>query len=133
MIEKLTGSEHWSPAPVFTPDREGAMPATGNGARLLLAEDDPLTQQLVVALLDRVNELHDNGAEEVTGVRTGFYDLDRMTAGLQKGDLVREVNGAEVDTLDEFRRAVSSARRTGQLVLLVQRGYAAERIAFDLD
>jgi len=24
----------------------------------------------------------------VTGVRTGFYDLDRMTAGLQKGDLV---------------------------------------------
>ncbi|MCZ2292422.1 MAG: replicative DNA helicase [Burkholderiales bacterium] len=44
--------------------------------------------QLVVALLDRVNELHDNGAEEVTGVRTGFYDLDRMTAGLQKGDLI---------------------------------------------
>jgi S1-C subfamily serine protease len=54
-------------------------------------------------------------------------------AGIQKDDLVREVNGAEVDTLDEFRRAVSSARRTGQLVLLVQRGYAAERIAFDLD
>jgi replicative DNA helicase len=24
----------------------------------------------------------------VTGVRTGFYDLDRMTAGLQKGDLI---------------------------------------------
>jgi replicative DNA helicase len=44
--------------------------------------------QLVVALLDRVTELHDNGAEEVTGVRTGFYDLDRMTAGLQPGDLI---------------------------------------------
>jgi replicative DNA helicase len=44
--------------------------------------------KLVVALLDRVNELHENGAEEVTGVRTGFYDLDRMTAGLQKGDLI---------------------------------------------
>ncbi|MDE2371397.1 MAG: replicative DNA helicase [Burkholderiales bacterium] len=44
--------------------------------------------KLVVALIDRVNELHDNGAEEVTGVRTGFYDLDRMTAGLQKGDLI---------------------------------------------
>jgi S1-C subfamily serine protease len=54
-------------------------------------------------------------------------------AGLEKGDLVREVNGAEVDTLDAFRRAAASARRTGQLVLLVQRGYAAERIAFDLD
>jgi replicative DNA helicase len=44
--------------------------------------------QLVVQLLDRVNELAENGAEEVTGVRTGFYDLDRMTAGLQKGDLI---------------------------------------------
>ena len=44
--------------------------------------------KLVVALLDRVNELAENGAEEVTGVRTGFYDLDRMTAGLQKGDLI---------------------------------------------
>jgi replicative DNA helicase len=44
--------------------------------------------QLMIALLDRVNELHENGAEDVTGVRTGFFDLDRMTAGLQKGDLV---------------------------------------------
>jgi len=44
--------------------------------------------KLMVTLLDRVNELYENGAEEVTGVRTGFYDLDRMTAGLQKGDLI---------------------------------------------
>jgi S1-C subfamily serine protease len=53
--------------------------------------------------------------------------------GLQKGDLVREVNGVEISTLDEFRRAAAGARRSGQLVLLVQRGYAAERIGFDLD
>ena len=44
--------------------------------------------KLIVALLDRVNELHDNGAEDVTGVRTGYYDLDSMTAGLQRGDLI---------------------------------------------
>jgi replicative DNA helicase len=43
---------------------------------------------LVVQLIDRVNELHANGAEEVTGVRTGFYDMDRMTSGLQPGDLI---------------------------------------------
>jgi len=43
---------------------------------------------LVVQLIDRVNELHENGAEEVTGVRTGFYDMDKMTAGLQAGDLI---------------------------------------------
>ena len=44
--------------------------------------------QLVMQLIDRVTELHENGAEEVTGVRSGFYDFDRMTAGLQPGDLV---------------------------------------------
>jgi replicative DNA helicase len=43
---------------------------------------------LVVALMDRVNELAENPAGDVTGVRTGYYDLDSMTAGLQKGDLI---------------------------------------------
>jgi len=42
---------------------------------------------LVVELLDRVQEMHDN-PNDVTGVPTGFYDLDNLTAGLQKGDLV---------------------------------------------
>jgi replicative DNA helicase len=42
---------------------------------------------LVVELLDRVQEMADN-PNDVTGVPTGFYDLDRMTAGLQGGDLV---------------------------------------------
>ncbi|MDR0275285.1 MAG: replicative DNA helicase [Burkholderiaceae bacterium] len=42
---------------------------------------------LVVQLLDRVQEMADN-PNDVTGVPTGFYDLDHMTAGLQKGDLV---------------------------------------------
>ena len=44
--------------------------------------------RLMVELMDRVNELAEQGAEDVTGVRTGFYDLDRMTAGLQRGDLI---------------------------------------------
>ena len=43
---------------------------------------------LVVQLLDRVTELHENGAEEVTGVRTGYIDLDRMTSGFQPGDQI---------------------------------------------
>ena len=42
---------------------------------------------LVVDLLDRVQEMADN-ANDVTGVPTGFIDLDRMTSGLQAGDMV---------------------------------------------
>jgi replicative DNA helicase len=44
--------------------------------------------QLVMQLIDRVTELAENGAEDVTGIRTGFFELDRMTAGLQGGDLI---------------------------------------------
>ncbi|MBS0610479.1 MAG: replicative DNA helicase, partial [Proteobacteria bacterium] len=42
---------------------------------------------LVVDLLDRVQEMADNPMD-VTGVPSGFVDLDRMTSGLQAGDLV---------------------------------------------
>ena len=42
---------------------------------------------LVVDLLDRVQEMADN-PNDVTGVPTGFYDLDRMTSGFQAGDMI---------------------------------------------
>ena len=44
-------------------------------------------ETLVVDLLDRVQEMSEN-QNDVTGVPTGFYDLDRLTSGLQPGDLV---------------------------------------------
>jgi serine protease Do len=52
-------------------------------------------------------------------------------AGLAPGDLIRAVNSLEVEGLTEFRRAVARARRSGFAVLLVQRGYLLEQIAFD--
>ena len=42
---------------------------------------------LVVDLLDRVTEMADN-PNDITGVPTGFYDLDRMTSGFQAGDMI---------------------------------------------
>jgi replicative DNA helicase len=42
---------------------------------------------LVVQLLDRVQEMADN-PNDITGVRTGFYDIDRMTSGMQAGDMI---------------------------------------------
>ncbi len=53
--------------------------------------------------------------------------------GMARGDVIREVNSREVSSVAEFRKLAGRARRSGQLVLLVQRGYAAERIAFDLE
>ena len=42
---------------------------------------------LVVQLLDRVEEMANN-PNDITGVPTGFYDLDRMTSGFQAGDMI---------------------------------------------
>ncbi len=45
-------------------------------------------KQLLGQLLDRVQELSEQGGSEITGVASGFIDLDRMTAGMQPGDLI---------------------------------------------
>ena len=52
--------------------------------------------------------------------------------GIKRGDLVRSVNSAEVDTQKDFRQALGQARKSGQAVLLVQRGYRLQEFAFDL-
>lgn len=39
-------------------------------------------------VLEKIQEMHESGAQEITGVPSGFIDLDKMTSGLQSGDLV---------------------------------------------
>ena len=43
---------------------------------------------LVVQVRDRVQELHDLNSPDVTGLATGFTDLDQKTSGFQPGDLI---------------------------------------------
>jgi len=43
---------------------------------------------LLPTFIDRLNELAESGGKMVTGVSTGYADLDRIKAGLQPGDLV---------------------------------------------
>ncbi len=64
---------------VFQIAQEGARGTAG------FQEIQPLLSQVV----NRIDELyHREGDSDVTGVPTGFTDLDRMTSGLQAGDLV---------------------------------------------
>lgn len=46
-----------------------------------------LKEDLVEEFLERIESLSENPGD-ITGVPTGFYDLDKRTSGLQKGDLV---------------------------------------------
>jgi len=78
------------------------------------------------------------GEEKVRGgavvvVRSVRRGSPAAGSGLQAGDWIREVNSREIGSLAEWRKAAVQARRTGQLVLLVQRGFAAERVSFDVD
>jgi replicative DNA helicase len=46
-------------------------------------------QPLLAKVVERIDELyHRDSTSEVTGVPTGFTDLDRMTSGMQAGDLI---------------------------------------------
>ena len=46
-------------------------------------------QSLLTQAVERIDELYSReGNSDVTGIPTGFADLDRMTSGLQEGDLV---------------------------------------------
>ena len=46
-------------------------------------------QPLLTQVVERIDELYNrDSTSEITGVPTGFVDLDRMTSGLQPGDLV---------------------------------------------
>ncbi|MEY2668944.1 MAG: hypothetical protein RJA59_1582, partial [Pseudomonadota bacterium] len=78
------------------------------------------------------------GEEKVRGgsvvvVRSVRRGSPAAQTGLQAGDWIREVNSLEIGSLADWRKAAVQARRAGQLVLLVQRGFAAERVAFDVD
>ena len=64
---------------VFKIAQEGARSSQG------FQEIHPLLAQVV----QRIDDLyHREGDSDVTGIPTGFIDLDRMTSGLQGGDLV---------------------------------------------
>lgn len=64
---------------IFAIAEEGARGAAGFQA----------IQPLLTQVVERIDELYNRDNQgDITGVPTGFVDLDRMTSGLQPGDLV---------------------------------------------
>jgi Do/DeqQ family serine protease len=96
---------------------------------LPLAKVDGLVERRTGLRVEEVRQGR-GAAVAVAAVRRGSA---AARAGVEGGDLLVEVNGREVETLAEFRRAASRARRSGALVLLVRRGRVQERIPFDFD
>jgi serine protease Do len=53
-------------------------------------------------------------------------------AGLRKGDILVAVNSAEVESLKDFHKALSQARKSGRAVILVQRRFQLQEYVIDL-
>ncbi|HVH08960.1 MAG TPA: replicative DNA helicase [Gemmatimonadales bacterium] len=56
-------------------------------AQLRRSEEFVRLKELIWPTMERIEQLHTNQGA-LTGVATGFLDLDRLTAGFQRGDLV---------------------------------------------
>jgi replicative DNA helicase len=93
---QLLGTVDEISASVYRPQGRGVDQLLGEAEAKILAISDAgdrarqTTQsmpELVVQMIDAVNMLAENGSS-VTGVETGFADLDQMTAGLHAGDLI---------------------------------------------
>jgi len=108
-----------TPAPL-TPER--AMASFQSATGLKLAEMSP-------AQARRAGIDAPRGLVAVDQVQRGS---SAQRGGLRRGDIVVALNSAEVDTLKDFERAVTQARKSGRAVLLVQRGYQLLEFALDL-
>jgi Do/DeqQ family serine protease len=58
-------------------------------------------------------------------------DSAAARSGIRRGDLLRAVNSAEVDTLSDLRNALAHARKSGRTIVLLQRGYRLMEFTFD--
>ena len=108
-----------SPAPL-TPERAMASFQSATGIKLA---------EVSVAEARRAGIDAPRGLVAVDDVKRGSA---AQRSGLRPGDIVVAVNSAEVDTMKEFQKAISQARKSGRAVLLVQRGYRLQEFAFDL-
>lgn len=93
----------------------------------------PLTQMTVDEWGLTVQEIRGNLANYfgrtngmlVAGVDSGSV---ASAAGLQEGDIITEIEGAELKDLAAFRRALKTARQNRQVALLILRDQAQQRV-----
>ena len=95
VLRRLIGAAQDIASTGFNPEGRTAEELLDEAERRIMqiSEDSPKTggpramEPLLQGALERIEELFQSGSE-ITGLTTGFMDLDRMTSGLQNSDLV---------------------------------------------
>jgi serine protease Do len=105
-----------------TPDDAIALKSGNRGKSLLGLEVRPITPEIARQLNLRSTE----------GVVVARVDDDSAAAeaGLQRGDVIREVNRQRVRSLQEFERITRDVKEGDRITVLLQRGAQALYVAF---
>jgi replicative DNA helicase len=76
-----------------------------------------LLKDLLKSTVKQVEELHSRGGRLITGVETGFYELDERTSGFQPGDLIIIAGRPSMGkTALALNIGLNAALRTGRAV-----------------
>src|SRR5713101_933843 len=105
-----------------TPDESVALKPAGKGKGLLGMDVRPLTPELARQLNLRTAE----------GVIVFSVDEDSAAseAGLQRGDVIREVNRQRVRSVQDFEKATKDVKDGDRVTVLLQRGPQSLYVAF---
>ncbi len=105
-----------------TPDDNVALKSTNKSKTLLGLDVRPITP-------DIARQLNLRGQDGVV-VFSVEDDSPAAEAGLQRGDLIREVNRQRVRNLHDFERATKDIKEGDRITVLVQRGQQSLYVAF---
>jgi serine protease Do len=105
-----------------TPDENVALKSTNKGKSLLGLDVRPITPELARQLNLRNPE----------GVIVFAVDEDSAAAeaGLQRGDVIREVNRQRVRSLPDFEKATKDVKEGDRVTVLLQRGPQSLYVAY---
>jgi serine protease Do len=104
-----------------TPDDSVALKSNNRGRTLLGLEVRPVTPELA-------RQLNLRAAEGVVVVRV--EDEAVSEAGLQRGDVIREINRQRVRSMADFERITRDVKEGDRVTVLLQRGPQALYVAF---
>jgi serine protease Do len=104
-----------------TPDDTVALRSNNKGRSLLGLEVRPITPELA-------RQLNLRAAEGVVVVRV--EDEAVSEAGLQRGDVIREINRQRVRSMPDFERITREIKEGDRVTVLLQRGPQALYVAF---
>jgi serine protease Do len=105
-----------------TPDDTVALKSTNKGRAMLGLDVRPITP-------DIARQLNIRGTEGVV-VFSVEDDSAAAEAGLQRGDVIREVNRQRVRTVQDFERLTKDVKEGDRVTVLLQRGQQSLYVAF---